>query len=387
VRGQGEPGPASRAQQIEDEESAKAQTLTPDLPTPFEIRFRRTEKDARRILQGSTVRLQIGGLSGPSGFALGPSVSWQNSSDTVRTNTWAIGSIRQFYSVGTGLELPRLTGRPIDVTLKAAHIDMPQLDFYGEGPNSLKSNRTDYRREDTRLDFGVAWPALFHVKPRCNAEQLFLNVGPGSNDSVTSTEQKFGPLQAPGIDMQSNYLIAGCTIAVDFRDLPANPHKGTAVVLDFHGYNAEQNGLYSFNWASAKVEQYIPFFNEKRVIALHGAVDMTFHNRNQVVPFYMQPTLGGFNTLRGFRTLRFYDDNAAVVNAEYRWEICTGFDMAIFVDAGEVFHRPSQFSMSNVKSDMGFGFRFNNQRNMVMRVDTGFSKEGFQVWVAFDKVF
>jgi outer membrane protein assembly factor BamA len=147
--------------------------------------------------------------------------------------------------------------------------------------------------------------------------------------------------------MQSNYLIAGCAIAVDFRDLPANPHKGTAVALDFHGYNAEQNGLYSFNWASAKVEQYIPFFNEKRVIALHGAVDMTFHNRNQVVPFYMQPTLGGFNTLRGFRTLRFYDDNAAVVNAEYRWEICTGFDMAIFADAGEVFHRPSQFSMSN----------------------------------------
>ncbi len=43
--------------------------------------------------------------------------------------------------------------------------------------------------------------------------------------------------------------------------------------------------------------------------------------------------------------------------------------------------------MSNVKSDMGFGFRFNNQRNMVMRVDTGFSKEGFQVRVAFDKVF
>ena len=141
-------------------------------------------------------------------------MSWQNSADTVRTNTWAIGSIRQFYSVGTGIELPRLTGRPIDVTLKAAHIDMPQLDFYGEGPNSLKSNRTDYRREDTRLDFAVAWPALFHLKPRCDAAQVFLNVGPGNNDSVTPTAQKFGPAQAPGIQTQSNFLIAGCTIAV-----------------------------------------------------------------------------------------------------------------------------------------------------------------------------
>ncbi len=71
VRAQSEPAPASRAQQIKNEESAKSQTLTPDLPTPLEIRFRRTEKDARRILQGSTVRLQIGGLSGPS-----PALRW-----------------------------------------------------------------------------------------------------------------------------------------------------------------------------------------------------------------------------------------------------------------------------------------------------------------------
>jgi len=56
-------------------------------------------------------------------------------------------------------------------------------------------------------------------------------------------------------------------------------------------------------------------------------------------------------------------------------------------NAGEVFHRPSQFSLSNVKSDLGVGLRFNNQRNLVMRIDTGFSKEGFQVWVSFNKVF
>src|SRR4051812_40064068 len=106
--GQSDPAPSSRAEQIENQESAKAQTLTPDLPTIFEQRFKRSEKTARRILQGTPVRLQIGGLSGPSGFAVGPSVNWQNSGDTVRANAWAVGSIRHFYSVGTGLELPRL---------------------------------------------------------------------------------------------------------------------------------------------------------------------------------------------------------------------------------------------------------------------------------------
>jgi outer membrane protein assembly factor BamA len=145
--------------------------------------------------------------------------------------------------------------------------------------------------------------------------------------------------------------------------------------------------VFSFTRASGEIEHYIPFFNEKRVIALHAAADLSFHNRDQVVPFYMQPTLGGPTTLRGFRFLRFYDENAVVANAEYRWEIFTGFDMAIFADAGEVFNRPSQFSLSYVKSDMGLGLRFNNQRNLVMRIDTGVSKEGFQVWFSFNKVF
>jgi outer membrane protein assembly factor BamA len=387
LRAQSDPAPATRAEQIEQDQSAKAQTLSPDAPTPFETHFETTEKTARRILQGSRIRLQVGGLPVPSGFAIGPSINWQNANDTVRVNTWAVGSIRQYYSVGTSVDLPRFSGRNIDINLKAAHLDMPQLDFYGEGPNSLKSNRTDYRREDTRLAFGVAWPVNRHFKPRCDAEQIFLNVGPGTNDAVTPTDQKFGPLQAPGIDHQSNYLIAGCGLEFDFRDLPENPHKGTFLRLDYHGFAAEQNSVFSFTRASGQVEQYIPFFNKKRVIALRAAADLSFHNRDQVVPFYMQPTLGGANDLRGFRFLRFYDDNAVVANAEYRWEIFTGFDMAIFADAGEVFHRPSQFNLSYVKSDMGFGLRFNNQRNLVMRIDTGFSKEGFQVWVSFNKVF
>jgi hypothetical protein len=387
LRAQDNPVPTLRSEQIEQEQSAKAQVLQPDVPTPFEMHFKRVEKDARRFLLGYPVRIQVGGFPVPSGFAVGPTLSWQNSKDTLRVNTWALGSMRKYYSVGTGMELPRFSGRNIDITLQAAHLHLPQLDYYGEGPNSLKSNRTDYRREDTSFTFAVAWAPLSHIKPRCDVEQLLLNVGPGTNDAVTSTELKFGPAQAPGIDHQSNFLIAGCGVKFDFRDLPDNPHKGTAVKLDYHGYAAEQNSLYSFTKASASVEQYIPFFNRKRVIALHAAADMTFHNRDQVVPFYMQPTLGGFSDLRGFRFLRFYDDNAAVANAEYRWEIGTGFDMAIFADAGEVFHRPSQFTLSNVKSDVGFGLRFNNQRNLVMRMDTGFSKEGFQIWVAFDKVF
>ena len=254
LRAQGDPAPTSRAEKIDQEQSAIAQTLGPDEPTPFERHFKLAEKDARRILQGP-VRLQVGGLSVPSGFAVGPSVTWQNSADTLRLNSWAVGSVRQYYSVGTGLELPRIGGRHTDITVKAAHNYLPQLDYYGPGPNSIKSNRTDYLLEDTRLDFGVAWPYFSsHVKPRCDLAQVWLNVGPGTSDAVTSTNLKFGPAQAPGIDNQSNYLIAGCGLRFDFRDLPDNPHKGTALFLDYRGYNAEKTSLFSFTRASGAVE-------------------------------------------------------------------------------------------------------------------------------------
>ena len=66
-----------------------------------------------------------------------------------------------------------------------------------------------------------------------------------------------------------------------------------------------------------EAQQYIPLFNQRRVIALRARSELTYKNRNQSLPFYMQPTLGGSNDLRGFRPFRFYDDNLIVFNAEY----------------------------------------------------------------------
>jgi len=101
----------------------------------------------------------------------------------------------------------------------------------------------------------------------------------------------------------------------------------------------------------------------------------------------MQPTLGGSDDLRGYRPYRFRDDNLLVMNAEYRWEIFSGLDMALFGDAGKVFARKSNFDLRNLESDAGFGFRFNARNQTFLRLDVGFSHEGFQVWVKFSNIF
>ena len=42
------------------------------------------------------------------------------------------------------------------------------------------------------------------------------------------------------------------------------------------------------------------------------------------MPFYLMPTLGGNDTLRGFREYRFRGPHAILLQAEYRWEIWIG---------------------------------------------------------------
>ncbi len=102
--------------------------------------------------------------------------------------------------------------------------------------------------------------------------------------------------------------------------------------------------------------------------------------------FYMQPTLGSDVDLRGYRRYRFSDENAVALTAEYRFEVSTGFDFAVFGDTGEVFHSPGDWRAAEMKFSEGFGFRLKGpQKNLVGRLDVGFSKEGFRVWLKFGK--
>jgi outer membrane protein insertion porin family len=114
---------------------------------------------------------------------------------------------------------------------------------------------------------------------------------------------------------------------------------------------------------------------------------MMFRDGGEPIPFYMQPALGGSEDLRGYRPFRFRDENLFTMTAEYRWEVFSGLDMAVFTDAGRVYAHRSDFSVRHLETDAGFGFRFNARNQTFLRLDVGFSHEGFQVWVKFGDVF
>ena len=123
------------------------------------------------------------------------------------------------------------------------------------------------------------------------------------------------------------------------------------------------------------------------MIAVRGKLELTDANSDQQVPFFLMPTVGGSEDLRGYREFRFRDKDSLVFNLEYRWEAFSGLDLALFGDAGNVFPKAGDIKLDKLKTSYGFGFRFNTERSVFWRIDVGFSPDGVRPFVKFNHVF
>jgi outer membrane protein assembly factor BamA len=97
------------------------------------------------------------------------------------------------------------------------------------------------------------------------------------------------------------------------------------------------------------------------------------------VPFYLQPSLGGHNTLRGYTDYRFHDRNLLVVNVEARFAVFTHVDAAVFADAGNVAARVSELNLD--KRSYGVGWRLHSRESTFARLDLAHGAEGWNVLV------
>ncbi|HYK90854.1 MAG TPA: BamA/TamA family outer membrane protein [Acidobacteriota bacterium] len=383
---------ATRTESLEKQQEEKARKLRPEQASRPEQAFTKYlgENPLRRPLGGITgLRIRFGGLPSGSGFGLGPEYFRPDlAKGQMLFRVAAIGSAKLWYLVDTELQFPYLARRFLGVGIYGRHLDANSVGYYGPGPDSLKGSRSDYRREESTFDVSLAFrPIRRYLSLGFTGGYQWINVGPGMEAAFISTEELFPPSVAPGIDKQANYLRAGPFLEFDSRDRPKDPHRGTHFLAKLNIFSDRKFDQYSFRQVEGSIEQYVPFLNQKRVIALRAKSVLSYPDSGQMIPFYMQPTLGGTSDLRGYRRFRFYDNNMFLMNAEYRWEIFTLMDMALFADAGKVFHRDSDFDLKHLESDLGFGLRFKTRRAVVFRIDTAFSHEGFGLWITFDHVF
>ncbi len=380
---------ASRVAEIAAQQEAKAADAKPRDPNKVERVFVRAKEEdwVRRFTAGlDGLTPKFGGMAPGTGFAIG--ARFQRSDLYNGRMTFAAGastSLQGDRKLDVEWSAPRLANGKVFTTVYAVRHEYGRLNYYGPGANSEKSGRTGFRLEDTAFDGTVGVRPLKRVTVGASAGYLFNNIGPGRDSRFASADETYTAQQAPGIDVQSNYLRTGAFAQYDWRDKADGPRRGGNYFAQIHNYSDRTFGTSDFRRLDLEAQQYIPVLNQRRVFALRARSAMTWSDAP--VPFYMQPSLGGSDDLRGYRPYRFRGDNLFVMNAEYRWEIFSGLDMALFADAGKVYDRKSDFSLAHLESSAGFGFRFNERNRTFLRLDVAFSHEGFQVWVKFNDIF
>ena len=378
----------SRLGQILAERREKLQNLQPEEPSKLEQRLNWI-KDSRfedHLSDGfHGWRFKVGGLAPGGGFAVGPEFS--------RDGLWggrfniragAQASARGFHKEDFHLGVPRLGSDRISLDVYAVHHNYSSLNYYGSGQDSSRTGRSAYRMEDTAFDTTLTVRVLPRVNVGGSTGYVWNNVGPGNDSRFVSTEKIYSE---PGIARQANFARVGAFVQYDTRDFAPGPRSGGNYIAQFHNFKDRTLGLDDFRRLDLEAQQYIPLFNKRRVIALRAKSVMTFTDSRKSVPFYMQPMLGGSDDLRGYRPFRFRGNNLLLMNAEYRWEVFSGLDMAVFGDAGKVFQHKSQFDLKRLETSAGFGFRFNARNITFMRLDVGFSHEGYQISMTFNDLF
>ena len=362
--------PTTRADALRQEREKKQQALTPNEPDGLQKALDLFEDRALYVLNREGFYPKLGSLTTGSGFTMGLGY---RSRELFRRNgvaeVWGAGSFKGYWAFQARAAFPEDTERRRYMTEFIADVrDYPKESFYGLGPDSKRENeiRFDLHQTDFTARGGV---------------RLFPAVLVGGNVGLFSPHLD---LDNVGID----YLRSGTFVEVDYRE-PKNARRGGWYRLDFNHYHDMDSGRRGFQRADLDVRQFIGFLSDRRVIALRGYVSTSDSNDDGPgIPIYLMPWLGGNDSLRGFRNYRFRAPHALLVQGEYRWEIWSGLDAALFYDAGKVALQRADLNFKDLESDYGFGFRFNTNSGVIMRVDAAFgSKEGKHLHIVFGGVF
>lgn len=330
------------------------------------------------------VFLRVGGLAEGAGFGAGP--AYRVNTSQLRFTTSGAVSTTGYWLAEATLTTPRRG--PWFAEVYARYRELPQEDFFGLGPRSSSSSRTNVALRDTVLSGAAGVRPASWMTAGTRLEHLAPRVGRGTDGRFASSERLFTEGTAPGLSAQPDFLRVESFVQIDYSDPPLNPRSGGRYLVSYQTYDDRDFDRYSFDRWELDVQQYVPFLQRHRVLALRAFFSTSGPKPEQEVPFYLQRTLGGAYSLRGFNPYRFRDRNLLLLQAEYRWEVNPFVTGALFYDAGNVATRRGDLDLTNLKRDYGFGLRVGSPAGVAFRMDiAGGGGEGMRLVVRFDDVF
>ena len=308
---------------------------------------------------------ELGGMINGAGLSIGPGFRHNLFGDRMTVDASAAVSWRRYKMMQSQVSWPRLMNDRLELGGQIKYQDFTQVNFFGIGNDSLKSNRTDYRLKDIdTLGFAaVRANTWLSITGRAGILRR-VGIERGTSTLYPATQNVFDEISAPSLTREPNYLHADVAVDADTRDLPGYPTSGGRYRLSVASYHDQTFGQYSFRRVEADAAQYIPI--RRSVLALRARADLSQTGDGQTVPFYLLPSLGGANSLRGFLDYRFRDRDLLMLNAEYRWPIARVIDAAVFYDAGTVAPEASELTR-RFNRDYGLGVRVHSAAHMLVR--------------------
>lgn len=259
--------------------------------------------------------------------------------------------------------------------------------FFGLGQRTIESDQTNYTAREARANwrFGVYANEVTQIAVGQRVRQVSLQRG--------ATDLPFTGDRFPTVDgVQGETIIVGhrATFYYDTRNNLFSPTDGMAVTayaeLNQNVRNST-NPLYSHY--ELEVKKLFPSESKRAILVIRADLQATL---GREVPFFEQSSLGGQNNLRGYGVDRFIDKNLIAASIEERIHVARAkvagvaadFEVAPFLDTGQVFNSFKDVSFRDYRMTPGIGFRGIVRPNVVGRIDYGWSKEGGAIFAGLD---
>ncbi|MBH0202550.1 MAG: BamA/TamA family outer membrane protein [Nitrospira sp.] len=282
---------------------------------------------------------------------------------------------------------PGFSNGRYSIGFSAMHFKNATVRFFGLGPTTVKDDESNYTASETRLNwkFGIYANEVTQVAVSQRLRYM-QSIQKGATDLPFSGD--VFP-DAPGV---GGATILGQRISFhyDTRNNLVTPTDGMAITayaeLNYNFHNGA-NPLYSRY--GLEVKKMFASESKRAILVIRGDLQATIGTD---VPFYEQSSFGGQNNLRGFGVDRYIDKQLVAFSIEERIHILrtrlagvmADFEIAPFIDTGQVFNSFKNVSFKDYRITPGIGFRGIIRPNVVGRIDYGFSKEGGAIFAGLD---
>lgn len=318
-------------------------------------------------------------IPGAGWLSVGPGYRRWSSNDRLFANASAAISWHGYKTAQARVEFPRLARGRLLVGSQVRWQDFPQVAYFGEGAESFETNRSEYRLQSSNLvGYATFRPARWlgingnigWLSPSVDARSGYFKRNAPDTRMLFPENPVFAQPDQPA------FMHSEASVTADTRDFAGRPTRGGLYRVSAANFSDRDTGLFSFKRYDVEGAQFIPVADSRVVFALHGWLVASDTGNGRAVPFYLQPSLGGHNSLRGFADYRFHDRHMLLVNVETRVAMMTHVDAAVFADAGNVAARAGDLNLG--RRSYGVGLRLHSRRQTFARVDLARGSEGWR---------